>query len=154
ELLQATGASQSDYMEKVAEFQRREAGQGRPVVVVVTSRTAFADRARSVWGMVAIRLEPFRESQVRQWLQVWNDTNGAHLAVRGLRPLHPERALAHAELASQPLLLMMLAIYDAADNALQREAATLGRGELYERLLTGFAEREVRRTEPSLAADD
>jgi hypothetical protein len=34
------------------------------------------------------------------------------------------------------------------------EAATLDRGELYERLLTGFAEREVRRTEPSLSADD
>lgn len=153
ELLQATGASQSDYLEKVAEFQRREADQGRPVVVVVTSRTAVADRARSVWGMVAIRLEPFRDGQVRQWLQVWNDTNAAYLTGRGLRPLDPERALAHAELASQPLLLLMLAIYDAADNALQREAAALGRGELYERLLTGFAEREVRRMEPSLAAD-
>jgi hypothetical protein len=48
ELLQATGVSQSDYLEKVAEFQRREADQGRPVAALVTSRTAVADRARAV----------------------------------------------------------------------------------------------------------
>lgn len=150
ELLQATGVSQSDYLEKVAQFQQRERDQGRPVAVVVTSRTAVADRARSVWGMAAIRLEPFRDDQVRQWLQVWNRANASCLAARGLRPLPAERVLVHAELASQPLLLLMLAVYDATGNALQREEARLGHAELYERLLTGFAEREVRKTAGAL----
>ena len=45
ELLQATGVSQTDYLKKVAAFQAREADQGRPVAVVVNSRTAVADRA-------------------------------------------------------------------------------------------------------------
>ncbi|MFD1052063.1 AAA family ATPase, partial [Kibdelosporangium lantanae] len=47
ELLQATGVSQSDYLEKVVAFQQREADQGRPVAVVVTSRISVADRARA-----------------------------------------------------------------------------------------------------------
>ena len=151
ELLQATGASQSDYLEKVADFQRREADQGRPVIVLVTSRTAVADRARAVAGMVAVRLEPFRDNQIAQWLAVWNAANAPQLAARGLRPLPVESALAHAELACQPLLLLMLALYDADGNPLQREDAVLGQAELYERLLTRFAEREVRKTGAALS---
>ena len=146
ELLQATGVSQTDYLQKVAEFQDREALQGRPVAVVVTSRTAVADRAQPVAGMVVARLEPFREAQISQWLRVWNDANAAGLAERGLAPLAPQTALAHAELASQPLLLLLLALYDADGNPLQRADAGLGEAELYERLLTSFAGREVRKS--------
>ena len=39
ELLQATGVSQSDFLLRVLAFQEREADQGRPVAVIVTSRT-------------------------------------------------------------------------------------------------------------------
>jgi hypothetical protein len=152
ELLQATGASPSDYLEKIADFQCREADQGRPVVVLVTSRTAVADRARPVAGMVAVRLEPFRDNQIAQWLAVWNAANAPTLAARGLRPLSVESVLAYAELACQPLLLLMLALYDADGNPLQREDAVLGQAELYERLLTQFAEREVRKTGAALSA--
>jgi hypothetical protein len=152
ELLQATGVSQSDYLEKIADFQRREADQGRPVIVLVTSRIAVADRARPASGMVAVRLEPFRDNQIAQWLMVWNAANASELAARGLRPLPVESVLAHAELACQPLLLLMLALYDADGNRLQREDAVLGQAELYERLLTQFAEREVRKTSTALSA--
>ena len=34
ELLQATGVSQSDYLDRVVRFQQREADQGRPVAVL------------------------------------------------------------------------------------------------------------------------
>ena len=152
ELLQATGVSQSDYLKKIADFQRREADQGRSVVMLVTSRTAVADRTRPVAGMVAVRLEPFSDNQIVQWLAVWNAANAPNLAAHGLRPLAVESVLAHAELACQPLLLLMLALYDADGNLLQREDAVLGQTELYERLLTQFAEREVRKTGRSLSA--
>lgn len=152
ELLQATGASQSDYLEKIADFQRRESDQDRPVIVLVTSRTAVADRARPVAGMVAVRLEPFRDNQIAQWLTVWNTANASSLIARGLNPLPVESALAHAELACQPLLLLMLALYDADGNPLQREDAALGQAELYERLLTQFAEREVRKAGAALSS--
>ena len=93
--------------------------------------------------MVVVRLEPFRETQITQWLRVWNDANKAALADRGLQPLQPQTALEHAELASQPLLLLMLALYDADGNRLQRADATFGEAELYERLLLSFAGREI-----------
>ncbi|GGS00190.1 hypothetical protein GCM10010252_43610 [Streptomyces aureoverticillatus] len=146
ELLQATGVSQSDYLMKVADFQSREESQGRPVVVLVTSRTAVADRARPAEGMLALRLEPFSDGQVGRWLEVWNRTNADGFSARGLLPLAPEVALRHGELASQPLLLLMLALYDADANALQRHGERLGEGELYERLLSSFAAREVRKS--------
>jgi hypothetical protein len=150
ELLQATGASQSDYLEKVAEFQRREADQGRPAAVVVTSRTTVADRARTVPGVVAVRLEPFTDAQVTGWVDIWNSRNAAALAAGGLRPLDASSVLAQPELASQPLLLVMLAIYDAESNALRADRTALDRGDLYERLLRSFADREVRKVGSAL----
>jgi predicted NACHT family NTPase len=84
ELLQATGVSQSDYLTRVVKFQQREEDQGRPVAVVVTSRTAVADRARIPAGSRVVRLEPFRAEQVEQWLTMWNSANTSYLASRGL----------------------------------------------------------------------
>jgi hypothetical protein len=153
ELLQATGVSQTDYLDRVAVFQRREADQDRPVavvVVVVTSRTSVADRARAPQDTVALRLEPFDNARVTAWLATWNVANAAHLAARGLAPLPPETVLVQRELAEQPLLLLMLALYDADGNALQRAEAGLGRGELYQRLLHSFATREVVKHRPGL----
>jgi hypothetical protein len=152
ELLQTTGVSQSDFLEKAADFQLREAAQDRPVAVLVTSRTAVADRARSAWNMVVVRIEPFRDSQIAQWLDVWNAANAASLAAKGLRPLPLDPVLAHADLGRHPLLLLMLALYDADGNPLQAEGGRLGHAELYERLLTRFAEREVRKTGATLTA--
>lgn len=144
ELLQATGVSRSDYLEQIVRFQEREADQGRPVAVILTSRTAVADRVRvPPDGATAVRLEPFDDAQVTAWLKVWNDANGDRLTARGLRGLTTDVALAHRELAEQPLLLMMLALYDADENALQRAGDDLDQASLYERLLTRFAEREV-----------
>ena len=156
ELLQATSVSQSDYLLKVARFQQREADQDRPVVVLVTSRTAVADRARYPEGAVALLLEPFRPAQAQSWLEQWNSLNEAYLAARGLSPLPAGVVARHEPLACQPLLLMMLALYDADANGLQRGDAGAGGGQpldetaLYEKLLTAFAEREVAKTGAAL----
>ena len=144
ELLQSTGLHQSDYLERVAEFQRREARLGRPAAVVVTSRVAVADRARIPAGGLVARLEPFAAAQVDRWLQIWNTANAGYWARTGRRPLTGETVMPFPELATQPLLLLMLALYDSGANALQ-DAGGLDAGELYERLLHDFAEREVRR---------
>ncbi|BEL04343.1 hypothetical protein Q0Z83_025340 [Actinoplanes sichuanensis] len=146
ELLQATGVAQSDYLNRVAAFQRREAELGRPVAVLVTSRTAVADRAGAPEGTVGIRLEPFREPHVRQWLATWNSANADGLRRRGLAELDAEVVLRQPGLAGQPLLLMMLALYDADTNALRAAGANLDESSLYERLLTAFARREVTKT--------
>jgi hypothetical protein len=78
ELLQATGVSQSDYLIRVASFQQREAEQGRPLAVIVTSRVSVADRARSPEGTVAIRLQAFDDERVEAWVERWNFENHAY----------------------------------------------------------------------------
>ncbi|MFE9745119.1 NACHT domain-containing protein [Saccharothrix saharensis] len=136
ELLQATGTSKSDYLARVREFQQREAAQGRAVIVVVTTRIAVANRARPAGSTVVLKLEPFADDQVRRWLDVWNTANPS-------ATLSPEVALRFPDLAGQPLLLFMLALYNAEGNALEAEGAELAKARLYERLLTRFARREV-----------
>ncbi|WIM98818.1 hypothetical protein ACTOB_002435 [Actinoplanes oblitus] len=150
ELLQAAGVSQTDYLVRVARFQEREAGQGRPVAVIVTSRLAVADRARAPQESVALRLEPFDDERITAWLDIWNTVNARNFASRGLAPLAAEAVLAHRDLAGQPLLLLMLALYDADGNALQRLGADLRADQLYERLLRTFAGREIAKQRPGL----
>ncbi len=60
----------------------------------------------------------------------------------------------YGALASEPLLLLMLALYDADANALQRAGGDLPLDEtrLYEDLLTSFASREVAKSAASLPA--
>lgn len=143
ELLQATGVSQSDYLVRVAEFQRREQIQGRPTVVLVTSRTTVADRARLPRGAAVIRLEPFDEKQIARWVAVWNDENARYFPASGLKELSVERVLTYRELAEQPLLLLILAIYDADQNGLQLDSRPMDEADLFEALLRQFAVREV-----------
>lgn len=159
ELLQATGVSQSDYLIRVARFQQREADQGRPVVAVVTSRIAVSDRVRYPPGAVALRLEPFRRVQIDKWLDIWNRHNKEYLAARGLAPLPVELVARNYELASQPLLLLMLALYDADANALQRglnldSGKALDETTLYEQLLASFAAREIGKSAAALPEDE
>lgn len=153
ELLQVTGVSHADYLVRVAAFQRRELDQDRPVAVVVTSRTSVAGRAVTPDDTAVVRLEPFDESQIATWLDVWNRVNAGHFARHAMAPLDSATVLAHADLARHPLLLLMLALYDGDGNQLSRPAAagaTLRQGELYERLLTTFVQREVGRIQPGL----
>ncbi|MYQ48981.1 hypothetical protein GTW40_28830 [Streptomyces sp. SID4985] len=149
ELLQAA-ADQADrqrhydYLLGVEHFQRNETDQGRPTAVIVTSRTVVADQARTPPTSTVIRLEPFDDARVAHWLRTWNATNRRYFLDTGLRPLTPEAVRPYRELASQPLLLMMLALYDASDNALSRqEDAGIDRLGLYERLLAEFVRRQV-----------
>ncbi|WP_182884180.1 NACHT domain-containing protein [Microbispora sp. H10885] len=143
ELLQATGTHRADYLYQVARFQREELAQNRALAVVITTRTAVADRCRLPEGVLALRLEPFSGEQIGRWLDEWNAVNETYFARRGLRPMTTESAIAQHELAVQPLLLFMLALYDADANALQKDGGILARAELYQRLLTRFASREV-----------
>lgn len=150
ELLQATGVNQADYLERVARFQAREAEQGRPVAVLVTSRTAVAARVRYPAGTTLVRLEPFGAAHVTEWLAVWHRVNDAHFA-GGIRALTADVALRYRQLSTQPLLLQMLALYDAEGNALRHaDADGIDEAGLYERLLATFARREVRKRGESL----
>ncbi|OUD02031.1 hypothetical protein CA983_16980 [Streptomyces swartbergensis] len=154
ELLQAGAqklgqARQWGYLQEVEEFQKREAQQGRPLIVIVTSRTVVADRADIPRTSQVIRLEPFGDAEIEHWLDVWNTANEGYFTRHELLPLTPEVVLPHRDLAAQPLLLLMLALYDAAGNALHLlEDEEISRTQLYDRLLTEFVRRQVDKDGP------
>lgn len=145
ELLQA-GGEHWDYLMQVAAFQEREVMNQRPVAVLVTSRTLVADRVSIPGGCRLIRLEPFDSTRITRWLDIWNNTNREYFAVQGLRPLDAVVALQYQELACQPLLLLLLALYDSAGNGLaQTQNRQVSGVELYERLIQEFLIRQVRK---------
>jgi hypothetical protein len=142
ELLQATGMNRADFLEQAREFQIRESELGRPCAVIITSRTVVADRVRFPEDTPVLRLEPFSDAQILSWLAMWNSTNAGGIAARGLRPLSADAVLTQRHLAEQPLLLLLLALYDAIGNALQI-GPSLDSATLYDELFREFAAREV-----------
>jgi len=172
ELLQATRNDRSGYLQEVMEFQRLEAEQQRPVVVVVTSRTVVADRVDVPRDATIVKLDSFTEPDIEEWLARWRGANAAAIDRGMVRELtadcvtgdaaddsQPGRSVDRLgggvrELARQPLLLLMLAIY-AADPELPPLSAALETAELYRQLLESFARREAAKgVGPGLRADE
>jgi len=142
ELLQASGRVFSGYLKRVQEFQHREALHDRPVRVIVTSRITLVDKTLVPSGTTVVRLQDFDQVLRGRWIAIWNEANRAYFARTRVRPfdLDPAPGSSLAELAGQPLLLLMLAIYDSEANQLGN--ANLDRTLLYYRLLVRFIERE------------
>nr|WP_229072731.1 hypothetical protein [Actinoplanes sp. DH11] len=141
ELVQATGVTQSHYIEQAATFQREEWELGRPVVVIITSRTLVMDRTVVREGTVVLKLEPFNEPQVERWTRAWNAANRDQ---PGFRPLPAAEFWRHEDLAGQPLLLLMLAVYAADAGHGSLAADDLSTDRLYRLLLDSFIRRQVR----------
>ncbi|AGL18360.1 NACHT domain-containing NTPase [Actinoplanes sp. N902-109] len=137
ELLQASTGDRSGYLRQVMEFQRIEAEQQRPVAVVVTARTLVADRLDIPPGTPLVKLEPFDDDRIAQWVTIWNRYNAGTLDLA--------EVLSHRDLSEQPLLLLMLAVY-ATGSPGAALGPELSQADLYERLLTRFARREAEKT--------
>jgi hypothetical protein len=145
ELLQNTGVDQSDYLRRVREFQQTEARQKRPVAVVVTSRTTVAHQMRFPIGCPVVKLEGLDEPRINSWLTMWNRANADYFERHKLAQLDLPTVRDVRNLAEQPLLLLMLALYDADGNALRNSGDDLGQAALYEGLLQRFVRREIER---------
>ena len=147
ELLQASDKVFKDYLKDVREFQESQLEQGHPVRVIVTSRLTLIDKVAVPAGAMALRLMEFDDNRRKHWIRIWNETNSPYFQKTKLKPFAipsprkkgADRILA---LAEQPLLLVMLAIYDAADNALGKKEL-LDRTLLYNNLLRLFVSREL-----------
>jgi adenylate kinase family enzyme len=142
ELLQATGSVHADYLDRVREFQEREADLRRPVRVIVTSRITLIDKVSVPRGTSIVRLEEFDEQRRDAWTTVWNDRNNGYFTDAGVRPFRLPANPGITELAAQPLLLLMLALYDSAANELSSRP-DIDQTRLYDELLTRFIRREL-----------
>lgn len=143
ELLQATGQVFAGYLTKVQKFQEREAQTlGRNNVrSIVTSRVTLIDKAVVPEGTTVLRLLEFDEEQKKKWISVWNKTNLGYFSAAGIKAFSLPTSAKLAPIAEQPLLLLMLALYDSKSNQLN-EAKGLDQTLLYESLLKRFIDRE------------
>ena len=142
ELLQATGNLFANYLDEVRRFQHREAVQGRPVRVIVTSRITLIDKAVVPPGSTIVRLEAFDAPRRDAWTAVWNTRNDGYFRQAGVTPFRLPDNERLAQLAEQPLLLLMLALYDSRANELSSRP-DLDQTLLYHALLVRFIEREL-----------
>ncbi|MEV0566860.1 hypothetical protein [Dactylosporangium sp. NPDC050588] len=140
ELMLASGASRARYLFDVQEFQDTEFAQGAPVAAAVTCRTVVADRLAIPAGSLLVKLEDFDDRQIDEWLSVWNQAN---LDVPRFRPMTSEVARHAGELARQPLLLLMLALYASNPENEQLDSQAMSSSELYQALVDTFIRREL-----------
>lgn len=142
ELLQASGKVFASYVRKVKIFQDREAEIGRPTRAIVTSRMTLIDKAEIPDGATVIRLLEFDKPKRDRWVEIWNRTNKRYFDETGVKPFTlPEKNEKILELAEQPLLLLMLGLYDSEDNPLHAQEG-LDQTVLYDDLLRRFVRRE------------
>ncbi|GAA1982604.1 ATP-binding protein [Catenulispora subtropica] len=153
ELLHQAQSGLYGYLREVQEFQRNELNQGRPVVVIVTSRTMVADRVDVPELTPVIKLEEFDDGQIDRWLDAWNEANAPGISAGTTRALEREIAREQRDLTAQPLLLMMMAIY-VADPKVPVIDEKISTADLYERLLTHFAEREAAKSPTALPQEE
>jgi hypothetical protein len=146
ELLQASGQVFASYIKDTQRFQEREAEQGRPVRIVITSRITLIDKAAVPVGATIVRLLEFDQHQRECWSAIWNRANANYFRDARIEkfalPSEKERGSEKIlNLAEQPLLLLMLALYDSQGNQL-RDSKGLDRTKLYDSLLRRFVIRE------------
>lgn len=114
ELLQANGKVYAGYLKEVQQFQKREAEQGRPVRVIVTSRITLIDKTTIPEGSTVLRLLEFSKEQRMAWIAVWNEVNKDYFnscspPIKAFElPADDDRNREHSilSLAEQPLLLL------------------------------------------------
>ena len=113
----------------------------------MTSRINLIDKAVIPKNATIIRLLEFKQERQNEWISRWNAANFTYFEQAQVEPFTlPQNNESISKLAEQPLLLMMLAIYDSIDNPLRR-TKNLDQSLLYDELLRRFIERELRKDE-------
>ena len=147
ELLQASGHVFANYLVDIQEFQHDEKDRSQAGVrTIITSRSTLIDKARLPKGATVLRLLAFDEQQQGKWVDTWNAVNATGFRDNGITPFAIPATPAVLELAEQPLLLLMLAIYDSYGNPL-RARTTFSRAALYSELVGLFVHRECQKSQ-------
>ena len=145
ELLQASGKTHSNYLEKIASFQDSTLKEtGIIVRTIVTNRIVLIDKAQIPNNSVIIRLEKFDDERIDLWCEIWNQHNSDYFARNHIEPFSVTPSSKALGLATQPLLLLMLALFDSNGNAL-RHHQNLSAVELYNTLIRDFIVREQKK---------
>lgn len=145
ELLQASGRTHSDFIKKIYEFQKNQRNIYNIFVrCIVTSRTILIDKALIMENTPIIKLCDFNEERIELWGDIWNEKNEYFFTKNELEAFEVDKSSKIYELAKQPLLLLMLALYDSNSNALKKQK-NMNSTELYYSLIWEFVSREKRK---------
>ena len=154
ELLLASDQVFANYIVDIQEFQRDEKVRSQSGLrAIITSRSTLIEKARIPKGTTVIRLLPFDEKQRNKWVNTWNTVNVDGFREHGIRRFKIPASVPALELAEQPLLLLMLAIYDSYGNALS-EHDDVSRVSLYSKLVSLFIHRECLKDQAFRDLDD
>lgn len=154
ELLQASGRTYANYLSNIVEFQRQQfITSGVQVKCILTSRTTLIDKASIPVGTTVIKLSDFDSGRIWQWSDIWNNYNRSYFEMHHLDSFSVTPDSKVYELAKQPLLLLLLALYDTNENALKKNADLTG-AQLYDRIIKDFIAREQRKDSGFSACQD
>lgn len=142
ELLQASGKTYANYLLDIAKFQEEQCSYFQMFVrCIITSRITLIDKASVPEGSQVLHLCDFDPIRIQAWTDIWNRYNETLFAEQGLEKLKIASTGRIRELASQPLLLLMLALYVMNGNSLGAQTG-FSRAELYYKLIHDFIVRE------------
>lgn len=118
ELLRASQAEINNYISKIGELLINVyEDYGVSARIVLTSRLSVMQDVEIPNGTTIIRLNPFDEKRQKQWIEQWNEFQEKENFIDFKIPEN----VSIKELAQEPLLLFMLAVYDFENTELQND---------------------------------
>ncbi|MCI8527029.1 MAG: hypothetical protein HFF17_14230 [Oscillospiraceae bacterium] len=142
ELLQASGKTYSNYLNEIARFQSEQRNIHRMLVrCIVTSRVTLIDKASIPENSQVLHLNAFDNTRIQRWIDIWNSKNESFFTSQKANKLEITSDSKVKDLARQPLLLLMLALYTMNGNDL-RGQTDISYAELYYKLIRDFVIRE------------
>lgn len=144
ELMQSSKVELNGYINTIKELQESLLHHNICLRIILTSRIAVMQDVTIPDGTTIIKLNPFDNKRKDLWINIWN-LHQTKLNYRFVLPKN-DKIL---ELAQEPLLLFMLAVYDFPAAELQSIAQdkSFNQSKLYDSLLKDFGLRQLEKEE-------
>ncbi len=143
ELLKASTKVLSGYLEDAKELLKMANFEGLSARILITSRLPTMQSVSIPTGMTIIKLDPFDKKRQNLWVRKWNESQSKE----GYQDFRVPVNKSIFDLAKEPLLLFMLAIYDFESGELQKASFDnqFNQSQLYDRLFQQFTLRQLKK---------
>jgi len=150
ELMQSSSTELNGYITTIKEFQEKALHHNICVRIILTSRVAVMQDVTIPEGTRIIKLKSFDSKRQKLWVENWNSFQTKENYTFRL----PKKDKIQ-QLAQEPLLIFMLAVYDFEKSELQKLSRdkNFNQSKLYDSLLNEFADRQLQKNSLFLNAD-
>ncbi|MFN3850394.1 MAG: NACHT domain-containing protein [Spirosomataceae bacterium] len=145
ELLRASSTELNNYLNNIKDFQEKAKFAGISIRVILTSRLSVMKDVTIPDYSRVIRLDSFDNKRQELWINAWNGFQDKE----GFATFKIPKNKSIEDLAKEPLLLFMLAVYDFESSELQKAAKDeeFNQSKLYEALFDKFSTRQLEKNE-------